>query len=369
MPATADPRIGASIDELDTPVLVLDLDVMEANIRRMAEKCRRAGVAWRPHSKAHKSPDIARRQLQAGALGVTCAKLGEAEVMAAGGVEDILIANQIAGPPKVRRLVQLAQSARPMVAVDDLAQAEPISAAAARAGVTVRVLIEVDIGMQRAGTGPGEPTLRLAQSLVRLPGIELAGIMGYEGHLLQIADSADKARQIRAAMATLVATRDLLLDHDIPCPIVSAGGTGSYMHTIECPGITELQAGGLIFMDNYYRTRCQVSEFDVALRLLVTVVSRPAADRAIIDAGRKTHIMDVAVPTVVGRDDIRVVRLSAEHGALELAPSARDLRVGDRLELVLGYSDFTTVLHNEFVGVRGGRVTEILPLLGRGQLQ
>ncbi|HEV3340566.1 MAG TPA: DSD1 family PLP-dependent enzyme, partial [Pirellulales bacterium] len=359
------PPIGCSKADLDTPALCLDLDVMEANIRTMAETCRRHGVAWRPHSKGHKVAAIAQAEVASGALGVTCAKLAEAELMAAGGVRDILIANMLVGEQKVRRLVGLRRVADPIVCIDHLDQALPISRAMSAAGLRLRVIIEVDIGLKRVGVPPGEATLELAKKLAGLPGIELAGIMGYEGHLLTVADADQKANQIREALATLVATKDLLERAGIPCPIVSCAGTGSYAHAVRQPGITELQAGGAIFMDAYYRHKCNVPDFDFALTVVVTIVSRPTPERAIIDAGRKTLHGDFQPPFVVGRQDIRVGRLSAEHGELELAPLAQDARIGDRLEIVPGYADLTTVLHNQYYCFRQGRLVDVWPIEGR----
>ena len=362
------PPIGCAKADLDTPALCLDLDIMEANIRAMAEKCQRHGVGWRPHSKGHKLPAIAQAQIAAGAIGVTCAKLAEAEIMAAGGVRDMLIANLIVGPQKVRRLVDVRRIADPIVCIDHLDQAVPISRAMSEAGLRVRVIIEVDIGLKRVGVAPGEATLELAKKLIHLPGIELAGIMGYEGHLLTVPDADEKAAQIREALSTLVATKELLERSGIGGPIVSCAGTGSYLYAIRQPGITELQAGGLIFMDAYYRHKCHVPDFDYALTVIATIVSRPTPGRAIIDAGRKTMHGDFQPPFVLGRDDIRVARLSAEHGELELAPSAQDLRIGDRLELVPGYADLTTVLHNQYDCFRGDRLVDIWPIEARGKL-
>ena len=362
------PPIGCTKTDLDTPALCLDLDMMEANIRAMAETCRRHGVAWRPHSKGHKLAAVAKAQVAAGALGVTCAKLAEAELMAAGGVRDMLIANMIVGPQKVRRLVELRRVADPIVCIDHVDQALPIGRAMSEAGLRLRVIIEVDIGLKRVGVAPGEATLWLARALAELPGIELAGIMGYEGHLLTVADADKKASQIREALGTLVGTKELLERNGMPCPIVSCAGTGSYVYAIKQPGITELQAGGLIFMDAYYRHKCNVPDFDFALTVMTTVVSRPVPERAIIDAGRKTMHGDFQDPFVVGRADIRVARLSAEHGQLELLPSAQDLRIGDRLEIVPGYADLTTVLHNAYHCFRGGKLVDIWPIEGRGKL-
>jgi D-serine deaminase-like pyridoxal phosphate-dependent protein len=362
------PPLGCTKADLDTPALCLDLDVMEANIRAMAEKCRRHGRGWRPHSKGHKVAAIAQTEVAAGAIGITCAKLAEAEVMAAGGVRDILIANMIVGSQKVRRLVELRRVADPIVCIDHLDQALPISRAMSEAGLRLRVIIEVDIGLKRVGVPPGQPTLELARRLIELPGIELAGIMGYEGHLLTVVDAEQKANQIREALTTLVAAKELLEKSGIACPIVSCAGTGSYIYAIRQSGVTELQAGGLIFMDAYYRHKCNVPDFDFALTVVATVVSRPTGERAIIDAGRKTMHGDFQPPFVIGHDDIRVARLSAEHGELELAPSAQDLRIGDRVELVPGYADLTTVLHNQYHCFRGGKLVDIWPVEARGRL-
>jgi D-serine deaminase-like pyridoxal phosphate-dependent protein len=262
----------------------------------------------------------------------------------------------------------LRRVADPIVCIDHLDQALPISRAMSEAGLRLRAIIEVDIGLKRVGVAPGEVTLRLASALAGLPGIGLAGIMGYEGHLLTVADADAKASQIREALATLVATKELLERNGMSCPIVSCAGTGSYIHAAKQPGITELQAGGLIFMDAYYRHKCNVPDFDYALTVLATVVSRPAPERAIIDAGRKTMHGDFQPPFVVGRPDIHVRRLSAEHGELELERTAPDLRIGDRLEIVPGYADLTTVLHNAYHCFRGGKLVDIWPIEGRGKL-
>jgi D-serine deaminase-like pyridoxal phosphate-dependent protein len=313
--------------------------------------------------------EVGRRLIHAGASGLTCAKLGEAEVFAAGGIRDLLIANLLVGPLKVRRLVELRRIADPIVCFDHLDQAGPISRAMEAAGLRVRALLEIDIGMQRAGVLPGQAALELAQQVTRLPGIELVGIMGYEGHLLLIEDPAEKEAKIRAALTLLTQTRDLLTEHGIACPIVSCGGTGSFATCVSQPGITEIQSGGAIFMDAFYRFKCHVSQFRYALKVIAIVVSRPAPDRAIIDAGRKTMNMELVMPLVLGREDIQIVSLSAEHGILRLERSAQELRIGQRLEIVPGYSDFTSVLHDRFYALRGDVVEAIWPLEARGKLQ
>lgn len=361
--------IGAHKLDLDTPVLCIDLDKMHANIEKMAGLCREHRVQWRPHEKCHKTPAIALAEIAAGAIGVTCAKVSEAEVMAAGGVRDILVANMIVGERKVERVAALRRWADPVIACDHFAQVEPLAACCHRHGVTVRVILEVNLGLDRVGVQPGRDTLELAQAIDRLKGVKLAGIMGYEGHLLQIPEPAEKERKIRESMEVLVGCRDALLKSGLACDIVSAGGTGSYQYTVKCPGVTELQAGGGIFMDPYYRDKCQVKDLDFALTVLATVVSRPTKERAILDCGRKTLNPDVAMPLVAGHPDAEVKRLSAEHCELKLGPVSQDLKIGDKVELVVGYGDFTTVLHDEFYGFRKDQVEVVWPIQGRGKLQ
>ena len=363
------PALGTSIDAIDTPALCIDLDVMEANTHVMADTCRKHGIDWRPHSKCHKSSAIARKLIEAGAIGVTCAKLGEAEVMADGGVRDILIANLVVGPQKMRRLVEVRRKADPLVCVDHVDHLGPLSEAMTAAGLELRVLIEVDIGLARVGAAPGKATLELAQRIVDLPGLKLAGIMGYEGHLLRVEDLKEKAESIRQALDLVGDSKRLLEENGIPCPIVSCGGTGSYVFTVQHPDVTELQAGGAVFMDRFYRESCQVENLGFAMTVLATVVGRPAPDRAIIDAGRKTMNIELCKPWFVGREGIEVQSLSAEHGTLTLAPEAQDLRIGDRLQMIPGYSDLTAVLHNAFFGFRGGRLEVVWPLEARGRLQ
>lgn len=342
---------------------------MERNIRRMAEFCAKRRVHWRPHEKCHKTPAIAHMQLQAGALGVTCAKVSEAEVMAAAGVRDILIANMVVGEAKWERVAALRRHADPIIACDHIDQIEPLAAKCRKRGVAVRVILEIDIGLNRVGVLPGKPALELAQAIDRLEGVRLAGIMGYEGHLLKVSDPQEKKRQIGESIASLVGVSEDFRKLGLPCDIVSCGGTGSYQITADCPGITEIQAGGGIFMDPYYKEACHVSELEYALTVLATVVSRPAPQRAILDCGRKTLNPDVAIPQVVGRSDAKVVRLSAEHCELELGAESQSLKIGEKVELVVGYGDFTTVLHDEFHGFRQNRLEVVWPILGRGKIQ
>ena len=360
--------LGTPKDDLDTPALLVDLDALEANINDAAALCRQHGVAWRPHAKCHKSPDIARRIMEAGAIGLTCAKLSEAETFAAAGIPDLLVANFIAGRRKVERLVELRRRADPIICLDHLDQARPISEAFSTAGLSVRAILEIDIGMQRTGVLPERPAVELARRVAELPGINLIGVMGYEGHLLTIENQGEKAARVCAALSQLVETAERIRDVGLECSIVSCGGTGSLPLPVSQPGITEVQAGGVIFMDAFYRHACRISGFRFALTVLATVVSRPAPERAIIDAGRKTMNMEIALPQVMGREDVVVERLSAEHGSLKLGPRAQDIKIGDRLEIVPGYGDLTTVLHNQFFVLQAGKLVDVWPLTARGRL-
>jgi D-serine deaminase-like pyridoxal phosphate-dependent protein len=281
----------------------------------------------------------------------------------------LLVANYVVGPAKVDRLVSLRRRADPIVCLDHIDQATPISRAMADAGQRVRAILEIDIGLGRAGVTPGKKAVELARRVAELPGIALVGVMGYEGHLLTIEEQGEKAARICGALSQLVETAERIRAAGIDCSIVSCGGTGSLPFAAQQPGITEIQAGGVIFMDAFYRYQCRLEGYRYALTVLATVISRPAPERAIIDAGRKALNIEIATPLVIGREDVTVEKLSAEHGWLKLGPAAQDIRIGDRLEIIPGYGDLTTMLHNQFYVVQGGRLVDIWPLAARGRLE
>jgi D-serine deaminase-like pyridoxal phosphate-dependent protein len=358
--------IGKSLTELDTPALWVELDRMEANIRYLAGYFQKAGVAWRPHTKGIKIPAIAHHLLQAGAIGITCAKLGEAEVMAAAGIRDILVANQVVGAQKVTRLVNLRRQADVMVAVDNLDNVAEISRAATDAGMQVRVLIEINSGMDRAGLEPGPGVVDFARQVLAYPGIQLAGLMAWEGHVVGIEDPQEKRQRCEASVGLLLHSVDLCRQSGITVTIVSCGGSGSYPITAQIPGVTEIQAGGAIFGDVTYRRWGAGTQ--EALFILATVTSRPAAGRAVIDAGRKTMNGEISMPEVQDFPGARLVSLSAEHGVLELDASAAQLKVGRKLNFAAGYGDFTVFMHDRLVGVRNGKVEVVWVIQGRGKI-
>lgn len=360
--------IGLTRDALDTPALLVDLDVMEANIARIAAACRAHGVAWRPHAKAHKTPEIAKLQIAAGAIGITCAKLGEAEVMAASGIRDILIANQIVGPIKIGRLIALAERADPIVSVDSIHNLTELDAAARSAGKRLKVAIEVNIGMNRAGVEPGASVLAFAEEIASRPGLRFVGLVGWESQATTIADPAEKERVVRDAIAALAASARACKAAGHAVEVVSCGGTGTFPYCAQQPGVTEIQVGGAIFSDVHYRTHYHV-DFPPALTVLATVISRPTPTRIVVDAGKKTMSGDAAMPAPAGLPEISAMKLSAEHAKIELARPSDAPKIGDKIEFVVGYSDTTVHLHEEIVALRGGRVESVWRVAGRGKIK
>jgi D-serine deaminase-like pyridoxal phosphate-dependent protein len=360
--------IGQSKLALDTPALLVDLDLMEANIARIASACREYGVAWRPHSKAHKTPEIAKMQIAAGAIGVTCAKVGEAEVMAQAGIRDILIANQIVGPIKIGRLVQLADRTDPVVCVDGIDNVDELDAAFRHANKRLRVVIEINIGMNRAGVDPGPPSVALAQEIARRPGLRCVGLAGWESHATTIADPSEKQRTVRDAIAALTSSARACMAAGHSVEIVSCGGTGTFPYCAQQPGVTEVQVGGAIFSDMHYLTHYHV-DFAPALTVLSTVTSRPTPTRIVVDAGKKAMSGDAAMPAPRGMSGISEIKLSAEHAKIELEQPSSAPKTGDKIEWVVGYSDTTVHLHEEIVGIRGGRVEAVWRVAGRGRIK
>jgi D-serine deaminase-like pyridoxal phosphate-dependent protein len=359
---------GRPVAELETPVLLVDLDVLERNIARMRRIIiTEAGVGWRPHTKGIKVPALAHKLLRAGAIGITCAKLGEAEVMAAAGIDHILIANQVVGPSKLARLARLARDVDVIVAVDCEEHVEALDAAARQAGSQLPVVVEVNVAMDRAGVEPGEPTVSLAKAVASRRGVRLAGLMGWEGgRIAGLPDREEKRRAIAEAVGRLTRSADDCRRAGLPIEIVSCGGTGTYWIAATQPGVTEVQAGGGVFGDVHYRKDYGV-EHEYALTVLTSVVSRPTATRIVCDAGWKSMSRVPSLPEPFGVAGVKSVALSAEHATVELAGATAVPRVGDRLEFVVGYSDATVFLHDHLYGVRAGHLEVVWPIAGRGR--
>jgi D-serine deaminase-like pyridoxal phosphate-dependent protein len=364
--AEAVSEVGLDKRELDTPVLWVDLGGLARNIGHVAETLKAAGVHWRPHVKGIKVPAIAHQALASGALGVTCAKLGEAEVMAAAGISEILVANQVVGPRKINRLVDLRRQADVKVAVDNAANVAALGRAAAARGVALGVVVEVDIGMRRAGVAPGQEALVLSRTVHSTAGLRFEGLMGWEGHARAEADLDRRRPIIEEAIGLLVESAALVRCDGLPVKIVSAGGTGTYYVTALQPGVTEIQAGGAIFGD--IASRDWGVDTAPCLFVRTTVTSRPAPDRIIVDAGFKALPMWHNTPEVVGLKGVQSLRMSAEHGTVTLRDPSPQVAVGDAFDFVVGYGDETVCLHDRLYGIRGSTVEVVWAIEGRGKM-
>lgn len=358
--------IGLSKEQLDTPVLWVDLDSLEENIQTLAAYFKRAGVQWRPHIKGIKVPAIAHRLLAAGAIGVTCAKLGEAEVMAQAGIRDILIANQIVGTRKITRLVHLNRSAEVKVAVDNAANVAELGRAAATAGVEIGVLVDVNTGMNRTGVAPGEAAVNLSRLVHGTAGLRYLGLMAWEGHTLGHGDPAVKEQAIHQAVGLLIESADQCRAAGLPVTIVSGGGSGTYKTTPHIKGITEIQAGGAIFSDVAYQSWGVETTPCLFIRAMVT--SRPAPDRIIFDTGFKAMPAWLAQPHPLGIEGVKKFSTSAEHGVMTLDQTNRQVQVGDTFDFIVGYTDATLFLHDTLYGLRKGIVEVVWGISARGKL-
>ena len=355
---------GQSKADLDTPALLLDLDAVDANIDQLADWFRGKSCQLRPHAKTHKLPLIAQKQIAAGAIGITCAKLSEAEAFFRHGIRDILVANEIVGPRKIERLMGVCRLGNLIICVDDIGNARAISAGAQQHGVVIAVVVEVDTGLGRCGVKPGLPTVEFVRAVARLPGLRFCGLMGYEGGCF-LKDDREKADRCATAYRHLVETSEQVRHAGFPVDIVTAGGSNTYALGGVYPGITDLQVGSYVTMDTFNREYGQ--NFRQAVTVLATVISRPQPARAILDTGEKAISTDHGLPTVL-HEGVAVSKLDEEHGRLILTGAAVNLKVGDKLELVPSHGCTTIPLHEQYVLVRGDRVEGVAPIAAHGAL-
>ncbi|MFB0558741.1 MAG: DSD1 family PLP-dependent enzyme [Candidatus Bathyarchaeia archaeon] len=360
--------LGADKSEIDTPALLIDLVVMENNIETMARFFRSVPAELRPHAKTHKCPIIAHKQIEAGAIGITCAKLGEAEAMVESGIRNVLIANQVVGEPKVTRLVNLAKHSDVIVAVDNPDNVRHLAEAARMKGTKLNILVEVDVGNNRCGTAPGQPTLELSREVDSHPGLNLRGLLGYEGFCQNIRDIEERREKALEAMEKLVSTKELLEDEGFNMEIVSAGGTGTHMITSRYPGVTEVEAGSYVFMDATYSKVEGLQDFDYALTVLTTVTSLPRPGVAICDAGLKTVTVEFGMPPVKGVEGVVYERPSEENGRMRIEPGT-NLKVGDKIELIVTHCCTNTNLYDHFHCLRDGRLEVVWKIAARGKSQ
>jgi D-serine deaminase-like pyridoxal phosphate-dependent protein len=362
------PAVERPVGELATPAALVDVAVLEANVATMAAFFRDRPASLRPHAKTHRAPEVARRQVAAGAPGVTCAKVSMAEAMVDGGIEDVYVANQVVARQAIERLCRLARRARVRVAVDNATNVADLSAAAGAQGVTLDVVVEIDGGMERCGVRPGEPALALARAVVDAPGLRFRGLHAYEGHVVQHPDRAVRQAETEKMWALTMETRDLLQRHGIEVAVVTGGGTGTYDISGVYPGVTEIQAGSYVYMDPGY---CVLTPaFGLAFSVLCTVLSRPTPDRVITDGGLQVLASDSGTPTVKGHPELTYLPISEEHGSFGVLEGQRTaLKVGDVVEVHPGHCCSAANLHDRVFAVRDGVVEAAWLATARGKSQ
>jgi len=345
------------IHDLDTPTVVCDLDKLDRNINDMHARCREVGIPLRSHTKSNKIPEIAFMQVAAGSAGICCQKVGEAEVMVAGGIRDITIPYNIVGASKADRLLRLARRATITVAVDSLDTAQGISDAAKQLGGTVRVLIEMDTGSKRCGVQSPQAAQELARQIVELPGLDLQGVMSYPSR--------------REAKPFLDETRDRFRQDGLPMQMMSLGGTGAEALSKEL-GATEHRAGSYLWEGlDRIRTSGDLNDGRCPLRILCTVVSVPTADRLIIDGGMKTFCSYPPTPYghCLEHPELKITGMSIEHGHVDTSGSTHKFKVGERLTWIPLHQEMALNLHDELVGYRGEQIEVVWPVWGRGKVK
>jgi len=359
--------IGTPKSDIDTPALCLDIEMLKNNIDLMARHIQGGKVQLRPHTKTHKCPIIAKMQIDAGAIGVCCAKLGEAEVMAEAGIPGILIPNQIVSPRKITRLVNLAAWSDVCVAVDDPQNVENLDKAARAKGIVLPVIIEMDVGMNRCGVRSIESGLALARDITKRSGLFFKGIMGYEGHCVAHMPVSEREDIAKSSLAKLIEFSKALEKEGMPAGIVSGGGTGTYAITPNIEGMTEIQTGSYATMDAKYYS-VGITEFERALSIVSTVISVPDDDHAVCDMGLKSATSEFGLPEVKEPAGWKLAGLSEEHGKL-----ARDggekLNPGDTIEFYPSHGCTTINLHDRYFVFRDGILEAVWPVAGRGRIR
>jgi D-serine deaminase-like pyridoxal phosphate-dependent protein len=361
---------GDRLSAVDTPALVLDLDAFERNMQRMASALNGTGVRLRPHAKSHKCPEIARRQIALGAVGICCQKVSEAAVFVDAGIQDVLVTNQVIGDAKLRRLTALARTARIGVLVDHPQQVQALAAAARVQEVTLDVYVEVDVGASRCGVAPGAAAATLARQVASSAPLRFAGLQCYHGPAQHVRSPRGRADAIANAVEAARTTRDAIQACGIRVERVTGAGTGSFVHERDSGIFNEIQAGSYVFMDRDYgdnQAGAGDIAFEQALFVRTTVMSRPAMNRAVVDAGLKASSVDSGMPSVWRRPDLSFVKAADEHGVL-LAAGGAAVSLGESLMLVPGHCDPTVNLYDELVCVRGDTVEAIWPIAARGAL-
>lgn len=344
------------IGDLPTPALVLDLDSMERNLSRMAGFFRDKPAKLRPHFKAHQVLSLAAKQMRAGAIGITCARLEHAEALVQEGVESVLIANEIAGASMIKRLVDLSRQAPVMVAVDNPKIISEIARLANDRAHEINIIVDLDVRLGRCGVRPGERALSLV-NLVLESGLKFRGLMGYEGHV-RLPAGPEKEQVVHAALQSLITMQSAIERQGIPVEIVSCGGTSDYSVAGTHPQVTEVQAGSYLLMDTWYLP--VAPEFSPTLTVLTTIVSKTCNERIVVDAGLKAMSGDHGFPSIKGVPGLRVKAMHIEHTIIDITGHGVNVDVGDKIEMWVPFLDPTLILNGRMYGARGDEIEEIL---------
>ena len=369
-PLAAPARIGDHLSSVDTPGLLLNLDAFERNLRRLPETLAGRPVRLRPHAKSHKCPEIALRQIALGAVGVCCQKVSEAEALVRGGVDDVVVVNEVVGASKLARLASLAKKARIGVCVDDALNLEDVADAARHAGAKLDVLVEVNVGGNRCGVDPGPSVVDLARRITRSPNLRFAGLQAYEGGAQHLRSFEERRAAIGGAVDKVRASLALLEAEGLRTEVVTGAGTGTYVFEAASDVYNELQPGSYVFMDADYgrnldRDDQPVHTFEQSLFILTTVMSRARPGRAIVDVGLKAHSVDSGMPLVADVPGARYTRASDEHGVVELEGPG-SVTLGQKIRLIPGHCDPTVNLYDWLVCYRGEQVEALWPITARG---
>lgn len=366
--------IGMDESEIQTPCLILDLDALERNVKKMGDYAKAHGMRHRSHGKMHKSVDVQKLQESlGGAVGVCCQKVSEAEVFARGGIKDILVSNQVRDPAKIDRLARLPKyGARILVCVDDVANVADLSAAAQKHGTSLECFVEIDCGAGRCGVKTTEAVVEIARAIDAAPGLKFTGIQAYQGAMQHLDSYEARKEKLDAAIAQVKDAVDALTAIGLKPELVSGGGTGSYYFESGSGVYNELQCGSYAFMDADYGRihdkdgkRIDQGEWENALFILTSVMSHAKSNLAVVDAGLKAQSVDSGLPFVFGRADVKYVKCSDEHGVVDDPDGV--LKINEKLRLVPGHCDPTCNVHDWYVGVRGGKVETLWPVSARGK--
>ncbi len=363
------------VEDLPTPALLIDLDRMESNLGKMADDARQMNVGVRPHTKTHKCPIIAKRQMELGAIGVCAAKVSEAEVMLAAGVDKVLITSPVVTQDKISRVIKLAQQSPGIqMVVDNAKTIDDFNAAAKEAGITLRVILDLDTGTKRTGVATGRPALALAQQIDKADSLQFDGLQNYAGHLMHlVGHDVRKQRSIETA-ARAIETKAMIEKSGISVDVLSGGGTGTFDIDGAIDEVTDLQVGSYLFMDVQYREIGDIDSavfdyFDPSLFVLVTAISQPVPERITVDAGYKAFASDSALPEFREISGVTYRWGGDEHGIILLEQPSRKIRLGDKMQMLVSHCDPTVNLYDYYHPVRGGYVDELWPIAARGRSQ